>query len=236
MSVDQYAAYADDLSAIVEHPFTALAPLAAAFADVITVGGTSAALMPLRDVADAVLDDAAEVYGAGVVVTPGVLADEERFLQWRQRQPDGSLDDLLLEVDARGDDPYDYPEMEWFRVPATEGRRMVSGPYFDYLGNERYTLTYAVPVLVSGAFVGIAGCDVIIAQLERSLLPVLRQIPARAALLNHERRVVTANAPSLVTGERVALEELEAGQRFPVTADQGWSLVVLPWPARPSRL
>lgn len=230
-----YQQCADELSEMVERPFEMLAPLATAFAGIVAShaqkpGGSDLAALDL--VADALLEQHAQIFGCGVLVQPGTLSDHEHFLQWRQRQPDGSFAHLLLEVGLDHDDPYDYPQMEWFRVPCQEGRPMVAGPYFDYRGNERYTLTLAIPVRVEDRFIGVAGCDVVVSQLESDVLPILRRIPARAALLNHERRVVTANAPSLLTGERVPLEEYQAGERFPVAGDQGWCLAVLPWPSR----
>ena len=78
--------------------------------------------------ADRVMEQQSGLIGAGLVVAPGLLADEQRYLQWRQRRKDGSFAPLFLDVDTAGDDPYDYPEMEWFRVPAQQGRRMIGGP------------------------------------------------------------------------------------------------------------
>jgi hypothetical protein len=117
--------------------------------------------------------------------------------------------------------------MEWFRVPRDEARRMVGGPYFDYRGADRFALTFAIPVAVDGVFAGVAGADVALAHLEAELLPVLRRVPSRAALLNHERRVVTANTPYFVTGARVRLDDPAASvQVLPVLPDLGWNLVL----------
>lgn len=165
--------------------------------------------------------------GIGVVVDPGLLIDETHYLEWLQRDTSGTPVPLLLDLDPASDDRYDYPEMEWFRVPKEERRRMVGGPYFDYRGTDRYALTLAVPVLADGRFVGVAGADIPLSHIEAEVLPALRRLGARAALINHERRVVTANTPHFVTGARLQPEELASAiQVIDVVADLGWKLVV----------
>lgn len=227
------APVAAELAAAVERVFAELDPVASMFARI--VAGARAAgrlpvvgdLEPVRAVADAVLDGDALLVGAGVVLEPGLLADADRYLEWRQRGADGRHRPLLLDVDPASEDPYDYPEMEWFRVPRHEGRRMVGGPYFDYRGADRFALTFARPVVVEGVFAGVAGADVPLAALEADLLPVLRRVPTRAALVNHENRVVTANTPSYATGSRV--RPGDGGVPLdvvPVLPDLPWTLLV----------
>ncbi len=224
---EQYQECADELSELIQRTFRELEALVRPYAQLLAAGPPNSADLRRLDAAiDELLTADHDLLGAGVVVQPGFLADHERYLQWRQRQPDGGLAPLVLDVDSTGDDPYDYPDMEWFRIPQQEDRRMVSGPYFDYLGSERCALTYAVPVVVDGQFRGIAGADQLVSQLEATVLPVLRRIPTRAALLNHERRVVTANTPSLVTGERLPMPVFEQAEKWPVAGDQQWWLVV----------
>ena len=227
------ALVAADLAAAVEKVFTELDDLADAFSGI--VGGCLAAgrtpvvadLAPLRLLGDAALDGDSLLVGAGAVLAPGLLADADRYLEWRQRGADGRYRPLLLDVDPASEDPYDYPEMEWFRVPCAEGRRMVGGPYFDYRGADRFALTFARPVVVDGVFAGVAGADVPLATLEADLLPVLRRVPLRAALVNHENRVVTANTPHYATGARV--RPGDGGVPLdvvPVLPDLAWHLLV----------
>ena len=224
---------AADLAAAVEKVFAELDDLAAGLRAVVegcvAAGRTPvvADLAPLRPLGDAALDGDVLLVGAGVVLAPGLLADADRYLEWRQRGADGRYRPLVLDVDPAGEDPYDYPEMEWFRVPRVEGRRMVGGPYFDYRGADRFALTFARPVVAGDLFAGVAGADVPLASLEADLLPVLRRVPARAALVNHENRVVTANTPHYATGSRV--RPGDGGVPLdvvPVLADLGWSLLV----------
>jgi hypothetical protein len=218
----------------VERVFAELAPIGDALAVVVAEVRASgrrprvADLLMVRPEAERTITGDTLLVGAGVVIAPGVLEDADRHLEWRQHGSDGRPVALLLDVDPASDDPYDYPEMEWFRIPRDEGRRMVGGPYFDYRGAERYALTVAVPVVVDGEFVGVAGADVPLAHLESELLPVLRRLPLRSALVNHEQRVVTANTPHFVTGARVRVDPESGARRVPVVADLPWDLVLVP--------
>ncbi len=165
--------------------------------------------------------------GMGVVVEPGLLTDVDHYLEWLQRDQAGTPVPLLLDLDPASEDRYDYPDMEWFRVPKEEGRRMIGGPYFDYRGTDRYALTLAVPVLASGRFVGVAGADIPVPNIESDVLPALRRLTQRAALVNHERRVVTANTPYFVTGSRMRSDDrATAVHVIDVVPDLGWKLVV----------
>lgn len=233
-SHDDVEAAAALLAEPVERVFAEIAVIAQALTDVVTaVVGTGRAvragdLAAITPVADGTLTGDGALVGAGVVMLPGYLEDAERYLEWRQLGRDGRPRPLLLDIDPASDDPYDYWDMEWFRVPRDERRRMVGGPYFDYRGADRFGLTFATPVVVGGAFVGVAGADVPLAHLESELLPVLRRLGSRAALLNHERRVVTANTPHYATGARVHVEAQEGAASTLVVADLGWSLLVSP--------
>lgn len=221
------------LAGPVERIFGELRPIATAFAGIVAAATAAgrrpvvADLAGLRPLADAAMGADGLLVGAGVVLEPGLLADADRYLEWRQRGRDGRYGALVLDVDPASEDPYDYPEMEWFRVPRDERRRMVGGPYFDYRGADRFALTFALPVVVDGVFAGVAGADVPLAVLEAELLPVLRRIRTRAALVNHESRVVTANTPHYATGARVRPggpgEPLEV---VPAVEDLPWDLLV----------
>ena len=226
---------AEELAAPVERVFAEIAVIAQALTDVVTaVEGRSrrvrsADLGVIVPVADGILTGDGSLVGAGVVMNPGYLEDAERYLEWRQLTRDGRLKPLLLDIDPASDDPYDYWEMEWFRVPRDEGRRMVGGPYFDYRGADRFGLTFAAPVAVGGRFVGVAGADVPLAELESELLPVLRRLHQRAALVNHESRVVTANTPHYATGARIHHGIGDPPTDVvPVVPDLGWSLLLTP--------
>jgi hypothetical protein len=226
---DLISEVAVEMAAPVERMFGELAELQGALTALVVADGmdrrlASADLQRLRRTADALLRDDRLAVGAGVVMEPGFLIDADRCIEWRQRGRDGRTRPLVLDVNPSSEDPYDYPAMEWFRIPRDERRRMVRGPYFDYRGADRFTLTFGLPVVVESLFIGVAGADVPLSFLESELLPSLRRIPQRVALLNHEQRVVTANTPHYATGVRI--RDAAGGTYVNVLEDLGWRLLV----------
>ena len=88
---------------------------------------------PLRgkDIAglrDGVLELLAEqrdlVVGMGLIVTPGLLPDEQRRLEWWQYVP-GHREPAALRVDLNPDSMgfYEYESADWFAIPRSSGRR-----------------------------------------------------------------------------------------------------------------
>jgi hypothetical protein len=226
---------AHELAGPIERVFAELSVLATVATDVVTACVTSSKrlqssdLSVLSSVADGTLNRYSLLGGAGVVMAPGFLEDAERYLEWRQLGRDGRPRPLLLDVDPQSEDPYDYWEMEWFRIPRDENRRMVGGPYFDYRGADRFGLTFALPLHVAGEFIGVAGADVPLAQLEPAFLPILRSLPRRAVLVNHESRVIEANTPEFAIGARVRPSaESSSVLVREVVEDLGWKLIVIP--------
>ncbi|MCC6223023.1 MAG: PDC sensor domain-containing protein [Thermoleophilia bacterium] len=168
------------------------------------------------------------IHGAGVVVAEGLLLDEERFLEW-WRRGQGGYERFLLNVDPAVEGFYDYVEMEWYRGPRDQGRRVVSGPYIDYRCADIYVLTFTRPVAVGGEFLGIAGADIPMALFESELVPALRRLVPDAVLVNSERRVVAASRARWTIGARLKQMPVE-GEDWaavePVAADLGWVLAV----------
>lgn len=145
--------------------------------------------------------------GAGFVATPGVLADAPWHLAWWLREISG-LDRgdrggvrRLDTVDDPDSDQFrDYRELEWWKVPERTGQRHVTGPYVDYLCTDDYTITVTAPVAHDGRMVGVVGIDVHVSRLERTILPLLRDVPGTCTVVNHSRRVVASNDSHRVTG------------------------------------
>jgi hypothetical protein len=192
-------------------------------------------LSALREVIWAELGALPTADGAGVVVAPGVVAGRERHLEWWQRTgsgDSGAASDgyarIRLNLDPESIDLYDYLEMDWFTVPRETGRRYVYGPYIDFSGADRYVLTLSVPVLDGGEFLGVAGTDLRMAQLEPQLLAVVRSVAAPAVLVTGERRVIIANSPRWIPGTRLPRLPRPGDGEFAavteITADSGWLL------------
>ena len=142
------------------------------------------------------------VWGAGFVAAPGVVDGLERYMAWWQRQ-NTRVTRLRLNFDPRSVDVYDYLQMDWFQLPQRGQARVAYGPYVDYSGSDMYTITATIPVVADGAFLGVAGADLVVGEIEHRLLEVLRGTSADAVVVNTERRVIAANTPRWIVGSRL---------------------------------
>ncbi|HQA24233.1 MAG TPA: cache domain-containing protein, partial [Rhodoglobus sp.] len=106
--------------------------------------------------------------------------------------------------------------LEWWRVPAATGAPHITGPYVDYLCTDDYTLTLTVPVMYDGRMIGVAGADLYVNDIERTLLPHVRAIGSTATVVNASRRVVVSTDPHRPTGAILrpddAAEQIACGQ------------------------
>lgn len=142
------------------------------------------------------------VAGAGVVVTPGVLADRPRWLEWWWLRG-GRPEPLRVNLDETAADFFDYTSAEWYALPAATGGRHAAGPYVDHLCTNQYSVTLTSPVRSDGELVGVVGADVLVSSLEAAVLPTLLAIGPDAALVTADGRVVASASPDLAPGHRV---------------------------------
>jgi hypothetical protein len=221
---------------VVEGVFGAISGLAEAFvARWAELGGARGAVLaedlePLRDQVHQRLRVAPVVHGCGIVVAPGLLGDRPRHLVWSERTASGAPKRLVLDLDPAGEDSYDYPSMSWFTIPRDEGGRAVLGPYVDFRGANRYVYTFAVPALADRVFLGVAGADVPVQDLEPALLAALKPLTADAVVVAADRRVVVANRGRWSVGSRLRSFP-EAGKDgfvavHPVGHELGWVVAV----------
>ncbi|AKS31432.1 cache domain-containing protein [Mycolicibacterium goodii] len=156
-----------------------------------------------RRLAD-VLHGRHDVWGMGFIAAPFVVEGKERYLAWWQRRADDRVARLRLNFDPTSVDVYDYLQMDFYQLAQRGQARVAYGPYVDYSGSDMYTITATVPVVADGTFLGIAGADLVVGEVERSLLAVLRQTGRDAVVVNTERRVLAANTPRWFVGSRLA--------------------------------
>ncbi|MFS0866621.1 cache domain-containing protein [Microbacterium sp. 179-B 1A2 NHS] len=162
-----------------------------------------------------VLDHADEpVYGAGFIATVDLLTDTASHLAWWQ----GAERRKLVFPAESVKQGIDYRELDWFRIPMTTGRPHVAGPYVDYLCSDEYTMTAAWPVRIDGAFVGVAGLDVLIDTIERRLTPPLRALGVPLLLVNGVNRVLVStdvrfSAGDVLRPDRVEILDRRASER-----------------------
>lgn len=183
------AALADRLAGGVELSAQAVDPIVEAFAVPAVTGD------PL-------------ITGSGFVAAPGLLADARWHLSWWLGSAAGDVRRLATVDDEAADGFRDYTTLEWWRFPFRTGTRHLTGPYVDYLCTDDYTVTLTVPLVVGGEFLGVVGCDALVARLESRLLPSLRAIDASAAVVNASGRVVTATESRREPGAILRLDGL----------------------------
>jgi hypothetical protein len=162
------------------------------------------------------------VAGTGVLARPGLLDDAPMFVEWWCA---GTTEPFLLRVSLDPEHPIfsDYDTFEWFEGPWKDGSKRVVGPWVDYTGTGEHVMTLSVPVFAADGgseFLGVAGADVLVRQMEEIALEPLRSMPEDAALVNTDGRVIASNTSRLLVGS--LLEESDA--RWAADAEGGWTL------------
>ena len=161
-------------------------------------------LAVLRALAAAVLREHASLAaGAGLVLAPGVVAGAPRCLAWWWADQQARIVPLHVDTDPSSAEYYDYTTTAWYREPERTGQPAVAGPYVDFICTREYTFTLAVPVRCAGRFVGVAGADMLAAQVERLVLPELARIGQAAVLTTGQGRVIASNTASILPGSAV---------------------------------
>ncbi|NVN52496.1 hypothetical protein [Mycolicibacterium hippocampi] len=188
-----------------------------------------------RRLAD-LLGEERAVWGMGFIAAPFVVDGKERYLAWWQRHND-RVARLRLNFDPNSIDVYDYLQMDWYRLAQRGHARVAYGPYVDYSGSDMYTITATIPIVADGTFLGVAGADLVVGEVERHLLEVLRQTGDDAVVVNTERRVIAANTARWFVGSRLpampAVGPAEERSAFREVAElplgTGWVLAIA-WP------
>ncbi|MGM1028735.1 MAG: cache domain-containing protein [Actinomycetota bacterium] len=140
------------------------------------------------------------VYGAGFIAALDSLADARSHLAWWQG---ADRSQLVLAAQSVTKQHIDYSELEWYRVPQQTGEAHVAGPYVDYLCSDEYTITIASPVLLDGVFMGVAGLDLLIDQVERDLTPRLARLGGDISVVNGIGRVLLSTSSRRETGDSI---------------------------------
>ncbi len=160
-------------------------------------------LLDLPEIAHTFLEGHHAAVGAGAIFAVASVSEAQGALEWWLRNDAGRISkrefDLVPDTDAF----YDYEQQPWFTIAARTGHLALVGPYVDYLGMGEYILTLTVPLYVDGTFVGVAGSDIRVRDLEGVFLPAMRAVPGDAALLNSQDRVIAGNSGRFLVGNRV---------------------------------
>ncbi|WP_207455182.1 cache domain-containing protein [Herbiconiux sp. SYSU D00978] len=141
----------------------------------------------------------APVYGAGFIAALNTLSDAPSHLAWWQGP---QRKQLQLAGQSVNKERIDYSELEWYRMPMLTRQPHVAGPYVDYLCSDEYTITLAVPVFIGEEFLGVAGLDLLVEEVERDLSPLLAEASdAPVTIVNGAGRVVLSTDLRRATGD-----------------------------------
>ncbi|MFE0674193.1 cache domain-containing protein [Streptomyces sp. NPDC058867] len=138
------------------------------------------------------------VSGLGFVAATDLLTDTTGWLEWWQIDATGRVTPLVL--DGSHSPFADYTHWDWYARPRDTGRRIVAGPYVDYLCSDEYSLTLSLPVSLDGRFAGVAAADVYLRHFEAATAPFLRRLPVPARVVNSRGRVTASTDPHHLVG------------------------------------
>jgi hypothetical protein len=147
------------------------------------------------------------IAGTGVICAPGLLADAERWLEWWCSAGSGPPRQLRVSLDPRDPEFYDYEEAEWYAAPLVTRARSVAGPFVDHSGTDQHIVTLTLPVHDEESWIGVAGADVCVGQLEPLVLRSLRRLDREAVLVNAEGRVIATNTARHLAGDLLPRRE-----------------------------
>lgn len=162
-------------------------------------------LMRMRELCYGLLDARPDAAGAGVVFALDRIAARDQQIQWHVRGERG-YEPYGFVNDADSAEFYDFLQLPWYAVPRATGQDVLAGPYLDFLGVDEYILTCSVPVRIGDRFAGTAAADVEVRTIERRFLELVRGIDADVALTSRDGRIVCANSPRLLPGDRAPEE------------------------------
>ncbi len=169
--------------------------------------------------------------GAGVVFAPGVLMDARLWIDWWVIDDAGAVSAATFDFDERSLNFYDYTSAEWYLGPRNGENRCLVGPYVDLNGINDYIVTATTPVHVAGQFVGIAGADLRVDEIERRLYAATRDFGGELVVVNGSQRIVASTsahhvAGSLLRSGRAAAPTTTVIDRHSLPGIS-WSVVVL---------
>ncbi len=140
------------------------------------------------------------VKGTGVLTEIGVMPDHPYWIQWWQRTGVGPVADNHHVLDPSREDFYDYEMRDFVDIPRREHVPCAFGPYVDYGGVDDFALTITSPIMVGGRFYGVTCVDILVADLESWLSPLLAAA-GESYLINSERRVIVSNSATHGAGD-----------------------------------
>lgn len=158
-------------------------------------------VLELRDISEAVLERRPRLLGAGVIFSVDRIRPGTRLIEWWQRDGHGHVSPVLFEHQPESFNYYEFERLPWFTIASETGGPGFAGPYIDWTGVDDYILTFTMPLFLHGEFSGVVGADITVSSIERTVLPLLRDVPGDAAFVNPEGRVIVGKSSRFVAGD-----------------------------------
>ncbi|ADK86535.1 protein serine/threonine phosphatase [Desulfarculus baarsii DSM 2075] len=118
----------------------------------------------LRELVERIMAKAPEVFGMAVAFAPNSYDPAVRLHSpYFFRGPNGIETSNLNSAD------YDYPNQDWYKIPALLKRPVWSEPYFDEGGGNVLMSTFSAPLMQGGQVGGVVTADVSLQSLERQV-------------------------------------------------------------------
>jgi DNA-binding FadR family transcriptional regulator len=214
---------AGELDAIVSSLVDALAGFANDTGPALTAGGAFDAVRSRISLVALQRIEAfpAFVKGTGIILEVGVMPEHPYWIQWWQRTDTGPVADNHHVLDPSREDFYDYESREFIDIPRTDRVPCAFGPYIDYGGVDDFALTITSPVVVDGTFYGVTCVDILVADLESWLSPLLAAA-GESYLINSEERVIVSNSATHGAGDMMTADDDFEVHDF---APFGWKLL-----------
>jgi hypothetical protein len=184
-------------------------------------------LRAIRPAAIGFLDRHRIPEAAGIALPTGSVDADRGSVEWWRRTGDHDAERVVFNLNPSSTGFYDFESLDWFTDVVAAGKPTVHGPYLDYAGMDQYILTLMVPFALDGEPLGTAGCDIEVRSLETTMIPILRHIPADAALVSKRDRIIVGNSGRFLVGNRVG-DLPTGGIRLEIPGpDLGLSLVAV---------
>ena len=112
-------------------------------------------------------------------------------------------DGKKLKRQGLGNETYNYPGKDWYRIPARNGKACWSEPYFDEGGGSTMMTTYSHPLIVDGKLKAITTADVFLDRLGRDVSNLVVGHEGWAFLISSHGIFLAAKDESLVNRESI---------------------------------
>ena len=146
------------------------------------------------------------IIGSAVAFAPGYFHGRHWFAPYTYIEAQTNR----MQTIQMGNESYDYPTLDWYRIPMMHGRPVWSEPYFDEGGGNRRMATYSAPMRdEAGNMFGVITSDISLAWLSERLSGSIL-FDGSFAVMVSERGVFIAHPDSSKVLNKSIFEEASA--------------------------